>query len=243
MRFSAVLLLAAGALSAATLFNSATQSTWSVAQGSTNIGKLTMTTDGKSVRVDWKPSSGAGSSLVGSNGKIWLKGSGGDEEFSKYRDTVGKVVIPALLLPTTTAASDKVTAAANKVSAYNYGASSAKYTYDAKGPQKIEVTAGATKYTLTRDSITPGTGAMASFYEVKPKTSKLAGLKGMAGSLLGPSDSSASASAGVKGVSEEEAMEAGINLARVEALIARDEKPVDAELKKFQKEGKVGGAQ
>jgi hypothetical protein len=65
----------------------------------------------------------------------------------------------------------------------------------------------------------------------------------MAGSLLGPSDSSASASAGVKGMDSETAMEAGINLARVDALIARDEKPVDAELKKFQKEGKVGGAQ
>jgi hypothetical protein len=242
-RFFAVLLLAAGALSAATLFPSANQSNWTVTQGGSTIGKLKMTTDGTKVRVDWTPSSGTASSFVAADGKIWTKGSGGDTDFNGYKDPVGRSVVPVLLLPSLTAKSAKVSTSGSKVTSYNFEGVTAAYTYDAKGPQKIEISSGTKKYTVTRDSLTAGTGSMASFYEVKPKASKIAGLKGMAGSLLGPSDSSASASAGVRGMDDKTAMEAGINLASVETLIAKDAKAIDADLKKFQKEGKVGGAQ
>lgn len=244
LRYLAVLLLVAGALGAATLFTSATQSTWSVAQGGNVIGKITMTTDGSHVRVDWKPSAGAPASFVGTDGKIWIKGTGGDEELAKAKpDAVTRAVVPALMLPTTTSSADKVATSGAKVTTYAYGGGAATYAYDAKGPNKIEVTSGATKYTLTRDSVSAGTGAMATFYEVKPKASRLGALRAMAGGLTGQSDTSVSASAGVRGMDPATAMKAGIDLGRVDQLLARDAKSIDADLKKFQKEGKVGGAQ
>ena len=203
-----------------------------------------MTTDGSHVRVDWKPSAGAPASFVGTNGKIWMKGTGGDDELAKAKvDAASRAIVPALMLPTTTSSADKVATSGTKVTSYGYSGGSATYTYDAKGPQKIDVTAGATKYTLTRDSIAAGTGAMATFYEVKPKASRLGTLRAMAGGLTGASDTSVSASAGARGMDPATAMKEGINLGLVDELIARDAKSIDSDLKKFQKEGKVGGAQ
>lgn len=242
----AVALIAPMCLIAATLFNSAAQSKWSVSDGKTTIATATVTTDGKRVRVDWAPTGGSASSFVAADGKVWVKGDGGDATFGTYKEKPGLAIVPALLLPVQTAAANKLTASGATATSYSFGGSSATYTYDAKGAQKIEIAAGGAKYTLTRTALTAGAGSASSFYEVKQKPSRLAGMKSLAGGLLGESDTSVSASAGVKGMDEAEALKEGIDLAAVERLIARDKSQGsarEAALRKFQKEGKVGGAQ
>jgi hypothetical protein len=239
-----LLIWSSAAFAASGLFP-AGESKWTVTSGKTAVGKAVVRTDGTKVRVDWTPASGTAASFVAADGKLWVKGTPNDSEFSSIKGATEKIVIPALLAPTVTAKADKVTRDAKGITAYTYGPSTAKYTYDAKGPQSIAVTSGGQSYALTRDSISTAVPA-ATLFAINQKESRLKGLTKMAGNALaGPSDSSVGASAGVTGVGEGTKLDSVGDYDQLAALEAADEarqKTLSSDLKKFQKEGKVGKA-
>lgn len=250
-RFIAVsmLLVASALIAGQPLFTSSTKSEWSVADSKGKmIAKATLTTDGKKSRLDWKPVSGAASSFVAADGKIYVKGSATDSELTTYRGSE-KALVPALLLPTTTTASDKVTASGAKPSSYIFGGSNAAYTFDAKGAASIALNVGPQKYTIKRESV-GAAAADAKLYAVNVKasaTSRFANIARKATNIAaGPSDSSASASAGASGVGKGGvALDDGGDYAALDAILASDDEQQSArekKLKKFQQEGKVGKA-
>jgi hypothetical protein len=250
-RFMAMsLLLAASAVTAGqSLFTSTSKSEWSVvdAKGAA-VAKATLTTDGTKSRLDWKPAAGAASSFVATNGKIYVKGSSSDSELAAYKGSE-KSLVPALLLPITTSAKDKVTAAGSNVGSYIYGSSTAAYTFDAKGASAIALNVGPQKYSFKRDSVAKAT-ADATLFAVNVKASagsKFAGLAKKATNIAaGPSDSSASASAGASGVGKGGVvLDDGGDYDALDAILAADDAQDAArekKLKKFQAEGKVGKA-
>src|SRR5687768_13203117 len=252
-RFMAVsLLLAASAVTAGqSLFTSSTKSEWSVldAKGTT-IAKATLTTDGAKSRLDWKPTSGAQTSFVGSDGKIYVKGAAADSDFASYKGSE-KTLVPALLLPATATGKDKIKpdATTKKVEEYSWGGGFASYTYDAKGASLIAVNVGPTKYTFKRVSVA-NAPADATLYAVKMKASagsRFAGLAKKATNVAaGPSDSSASASAGASGVGKGGVvLDDGGDYDALDAILEADDAQESArekKLKKFQAEGKVGKA-
>ena len=240
----AVALLAVAVYAAPPLFSSASRSEWTVSDGKATIATATLTTDGTKSRVDWKPTSGATVTYIARDGKIYVKNSGGDLDLGAHKGSE-KSIVPALLLPTQTAKKDKVTATGAVISAYTFGSSTAAFTNDAKGPQVITVTSGATKYTLKRASLNAG-GVTSAMFEITPKPSKLAGLKNIASNaagLGGESDTSVAASAGASGAREGVRLADGGDYDAVDALEETDEatqKAREAQAKKFQSEGKVG---
>lgn len=250
-RFIAVsTLLVATALTAGqALFTSSTKSEWSVvdAKGAT-IARATLTTDGSKSRLDWKPATGAASSFVATDGKIYVKGAGNDSELSSYKGSE-KSLVPALLLPTTTSAKDKVTASGAKPGSYIFGASNATYTFDAKGASSIALNVGPQKYKLVRNSVGKA-AADTTLYAVNAKASagsRFANIARKATNIAaGPSDSSASASAGASGVGKGGvALDDGGDYDALDAILAADDKQQqtrEKKLKKFQQEGKVGQA-
>ncbi|HEY0590326.1 MAG TPA: hypothetical protein VGF40_01055, partial [Thermoanaerobaculia bacterium] len=145
-------LAAAAALAAPSLFQSATESTWSVTSGGKSVATVTLLTDGANVRAEWK-AAGTPAVFIGTNGKLWLKQAGGDVELGSAPASTEKQDAPALLLPYLTDAKAKTTLAAGKVGSYAFGTSTAAYTWDAKGPATIEVKSGATSWTLTRKTV------------------------------------------------------------------------------------------
>lgn len=243
-----LVVLAALPISAATALYQAGESKWFVTQGKTAVASAVVKSDGAKVRVDWAPTSGQATSFVAANGKIFVKGAKGDTDFASFKGATERAIVPALLLPTTTAAGDKVVSDKKAISSYTYGANSAKYTFDAKGPSSITVTSGKTVWTLTRSSFTAGAPANTAF-EVKQKESRFKSLTKQAGNLAsglgGGDDSSVGASAGVSGVGEGTKLDEVGDYDALAELETRDEEAKEtreADLKKFQKEGKVGKA-
>ncbi len=239
-----LVLAAAAALAAPSLFQSATESTWSVTSGGKSVATVTLLTDGASVRAEWK-AAGAPSVFVGTRGKLWLKQAGGDVELASAPSSTEKQVVPALLLPYLTDAKAKTTLAAGKVGSYAFGASTAAYTWDAKGPATIEVKSGAKSWTLARKTVGKPASTPATLFAVQPKKTAATRLASVAGGLLGPSDRSVSATAGGRGVEKGAKFADGGDYDALAKLEARDEAwsgKIDAALEKFQKEGKVGAS-
>jgi hypothetical protein len=240
--------LFAGSSYAATpaLFSSPTESKWNVTKGGVAAGTITLLTSSAGTRAEWRSSAKAPVQvLLGGNGKVWVRTTSGDTELETMSAmTPEYAVVPALLLPFTVSASDKVTAKSGKPATYTYrGGVTATYTFDSKGPSAIDVTVAGTKYTATRTSLTTS-AADASNFAIRSKKGASARLAKLSGNLLGPTDTHVSATAGGRGVSGKGMkLNDGGNYDAVLALETRDEKwraKLDGALTQFQQEGKVG---
>jgi hypothetical protein len=202
----------------AVLFNTPTESKWTVTKGGTAAGTVTLlTSSGGGARAELRAT--AKSPVVvflgGKDNKVWVRESGGDVELAQYKGE--KSLIPALL----------------------FTDAKAKYTKDAKGVSQVELNGFVAKRTSLATS-----NADASNFAIRPKKSAASRLALSAGSILGPSNSKISATAGGRGVGTK-----GLKLAdggdyeAVESIENRDaawaEKMSDA-LAEFQKDGKVG---
>jgi hypothetical protein len=241
-----LLFLTASAASAGPLFTTTNESTWNVRSGKDDVAKITVLTDGSRVRAEWKARSGESVTLVGVDSKLWVKATGGDIAFSSWKGgATEKAVLPSLLLPVMTSTSDKVALKAGKASTYTYGSSTATYTFDATGPSSIAVTSGGKNWTVARATSTKPAKIDSMVFEVRPKQGMSGRLARAAGGLLGPSDSSVSATAGGRGVEKGAKFADGGDYEALEKLESRDEEwqeTLPATLEKFQKEGKVGEA-
>lgn len=238
-------LFAVSAFAAPALFSGATESKWSVTSGSKTLGTLTLLTSADAARAEWKASSGGPAAIfLGGSNKVWMRATGGDVELATISaETTESALAPALLLPFTTAAGDAVDQKDGKVRSYSYRGAKAAYTWDAKGPSKIEVTSGGQKYTLTRTSLSASTADKSNF-AVRPKKGASGRLAQLAG-LGGSSDRTVSATAGSRGVGTKGLkLNDGGDYAALEKVEDRDQewrqKNFDDELKKFQQTGKVG---
>lgn len=213
------LLTATVALAAPALFSTPTESKWTVKKGATGAATVTLLTSGRGVRAEWRAAAAKSPAIVflGSNNKVWVRQTGGDVELAAYKGGIEKSIVPALL----------------------FTDPKAKYTKDARGPSGIAV-AG---YKLARTSLTTSK-ADASNFAVRPKKGAATRLAGMSGGLLGPSQSTVSATAGGRGVGTKGLKLAdGGDYAAVESLENRDaawKEKMDDALAAFQKEGKIG---
>ena len=208
-------------LAAASLFSTPTESKWTVTKGAANAGTVTLLTSAKGVRAEWRAAAPKSPLIVflGGNDKVWVRETGGDVELGAYKGGIEKSIVPALL----------------------FTDAKAKYTKDAKGPTVVEVNG----YKLTRKSL-GSSNADASNFAIRPKKSASSRLASLSGGLLGPSQSTVSATAGGRGVGTKGLKLAdGGDYAAVESSENRDaawtEKMDDA-LAAFQKEGKIGKA-
>jgi hypothetical protein len=245
--FFVVLTLTSGAaLAAAPLMKSAGESKWSVTRAGREIATVTLLANGMSgSRAEWKNGLREPATIfLGGNGKVWVRGSGGDVELSADPGNgVEKIVVPALLLPFTTSSTDKVETPEGKPWSYSYGTSHARYQHDARGVSRIDVTAGGSPYLVTRQTATDKT-MDAALFTVRPKRAAASRLARLSGDLLGPSDKSVSATAGGRGVGGSGLKFAdGGDYNALEKLEARDagwKEKLSAALGEFQKDGKVG---
>jgi len=220
-RILAVLTLAvaSAAIAAPPLFNTPTESKWTVTKGGKAAGTVTLLTGTAGVRAEWRASAAKSPLVVflGGSNKVWVRQTGGDVELAAYKGGIEKSIVPALV----------------------YTDAAAKYTRDAKGPSQVEVNGYVAKRTTIATS-----KADASNFAVRPKKAAASRLASLSGSLLGPSQSSVSATAGGRGVGTKGLKLAdGGDYAAVEALENRDAAwaaKMDDVLAEFQKEGKVG---
>ena len=211
--FPAVMVLAA------VLFNTPTETKWTVTKGGAAAGSVTLLTGKTGVRAEFRATPKSPVVVfLGSGNKVWVRESGGDVELSAYKGTgAGKSILPALL----------------------YTDAKAKYTKDAKGVAQVDVGG----YVLKRTTLAAST-ADASNFAIRPKKGAATRLARLSGDLLGPSDSKVSATAGGRGVGTKGLKLAdGGDYAAVESIENRDaawsEKMSEA-LAEFQKDGKVG---
>lgn len=210
--FPAVLVLAAA------LFNTPTETKWTVTKGGTAAGAVTLLTGKSGVRAEFRATPKSPVVVfLGSGNKVWVRESGGDVELAAYKGGVEKNIVPALL----------------------FTDAKAKYTKDAKGVSQVDVNG----YVAKRTTLAAST-ADASNFVVRPKKGAATRLARLSGDLLGPSQSTVSATAGGRGVGTKGLKLAdGGDYAAVEAIENRDaawaEKMSDA-LAEFQKDGKVG---
>lgn len=244
--FASALLLAVSAFAAPPLFKGSTESKWTVARGSSTAGTLTVLTSGSGTRAEFRAASGPATIFLGGQGKVWMRTASGDVELATISaETPASIVAPSLLLPFTTTPSDAVQAQSGNVSSYSYRGQKATYTYDAKGPARVEIASAGGKYTLTRTSMATSR-ADASNFEVRPKKGAASRLARLSGDLLGSSDTNVSATAGGRGAGTKGLkLKDGGDYAAVEKVETRDAgwKPkLDAALEEFQKDGKVGKA-
>lgn len=207
------------ALLFAVLFNTPTESKWTVTKGGAAAGSVTLLTGKNTVRAEYRATAKAPVVvfLGGADGKVWVRESGGDVELASFKGGAEKSFLPALL----------------------FTDAKAKYTKDAKGAAQVDVNG----YVLKRSSLATS-NADASNFAIRPKKGAASRLARLSGDLLGPSNSKVSATAGGRGVGTK-----GLKLAdggdyeAVEAIENRDaawaEKMSDA-LAEFQKDGKVG---
>ncbi|HEX9160671.1 MAG TPA: hypothetical protein VF980_03110 [Thermoanaerobaculia bacterium] len=243
------LLLVAGAatlVAAPPLFHSPTESKWSVSKGSTSIGTITLLTSSSGTRAEFRAPSGTVTTLLGGKESVWMRTSGGDVELSTVSAaTPETTTAAALLLPFTTTKSDAVETKDGKPSSYKFRGAHATYTFDAKGPSKVAIDLGGQKYTLTRTSMSSSSASESSF-AIKPKKSAASRLARLSGDLLGPSDTSVSATAGGRGAGTKGLkLKDGGDYTAVKNLEDRDakwKKKLDSALADFQKEGNVGKA-
>jgi hypothetical protein len=235
---------AAAFAATAPLFNSSNESRWEVQDRGKAAGTVTLLTDGRSSRAEWSSGKGAPTVFIATDGKIWVRASGGDVALGDWKGA-GKQVIPALLLPTTSSPRDKVDLAGGHPRAYAFGDSVAAYRWDETGPVSIEVKSGAEQWSLTRKSAVKASSDP-SLYEVRAKKSAVGRLAKLSDNLLGPADTSVSATAGGRGVEKGARFADGGDydaLAAVETTDDEIDATLETELARFQKEGKVGRSQ
>lgn len=250
MRRPIVLLAAAlalGAISyaATALFNAPAESKWTVTSGGKQIATVTLLTDGRSVRAEWKSGSGPAIVFLGGNEKVWVRAQGGDIELASYKGGVERGVAPALLLPYTATPIDRVTTEKGKVSSYSFLTSRATYSWDASGLTTVQVSTGPTSYTLTRQSTGKLASTDATLFAIRPKKKAASTIASAAGGLFGTSSTNVSATAGGRGVSGFKLKDGG-DYDAVDKVLTRDDEAKDKLpelLEKFQEEGKVGRAQ
>lgn len=225
------------------LFQAPAESVWDVTSGGSKIGTITLITDGRSARAEWKAGSDAPTVFIGSGEKVWVRAAGGDVELAQWKGGAEKDFVPALLLPVTTTARDAVKLENGKPATYAFGRSSATYSWDAKGPKAVEITSGSGKWMATRASVGKPSSTHASVFEVKPRRSATSRLAAMAGGLLGPADTSVAATAGGRGVEKGGRFEDGGDYEAL-AKLETDDDEIDAalgeDLEEFQQAGKIG---
>ena len=250
MRSVLSLAIVAGAVlfaaAATPLFNTPTESKWSVTQGSKSIGTITLLTSAAGTRAEFHPTSGAVSTLLGGNGSVWVRASGGDVDLATISATTPETTTAtALLLPFSPMKTDAVETKSGKVTSYKFRGANADYTYDSKGPSKVEIDLSGKRYTLTRTSIS-ASNADAATFAIRPRKGAASRLARLSGDLLGPSDTSVSATAGARGAGNKGLkLKDGGDYSAVEKLENRDagwKKKLDNALTDFQKSGKVGKA-
>jgi len=232
-------------LAAISIVGPGTESRWAVTRGSTAVGTITLLTSGDGARAEWK-AAGRPATIVflGGNGGVWLRATGGDVQLSTISaNGVENALTPALLLPFTNSPGDAVESKDGKVTSYAYRGVKATYSYDTKGASKVEVKSGGQTYTLTRN-VLASSNADASNFAIRPKKGAAARLARLSGDLLGPSDTSVSATAGGRGVGTKGLkLNDGGNYDAVAKLENRDaawHEKLDDALAEFQKDGKVG---
>lgn len=241
----AVLALAAISFAAPALFTTPTESKWSVTSGGRHVAALTVLTDGRSVRAEWKSGSDPAVVFLGGNEKTWVRSQGGDIELASYKGGAERMVAPALLLPYMTTPTDRVSTEKSKVSSYSFLTSKATYTWDASGPARVHVAAGGTTYELSRLSSGKLASSDATLFAIRPKKKAASTIASAAGNLFGTSSTNVSATAGGRGVSGFK-MKDGGDYEAVDKMLTRDEEAqakLPEKLEKFQEEGKVGRAQ
>lgn len=234
-----VAIAATAAFAAKPLFSPPSESTWAVTSAGKPVATVTLLTDGKNVRAEWKGPSGPPAVFITTGGKSWLKQAGGDLELDAAPASVEKQVVPSLLLPSIAAKTDVVK------TGLKYGTSSATYKVDENGPATIEVKSGAKSWTLSRKTLGKPASSQASLFAVQPRRTAASRMAAVAGGLLGPSDRSVSATAGGRGVEKGAKFADGGDYEALAQLEARDEEwdaKLAAALEKFQKDGKVGEA-
>ena len=243
-----VVIASAAILAAAAppLFNSPSESKWTVAQGSKSIGTITLLTGNSGTRAEYRSSSGTVTTLLGGNGGVWMRASGGDVDLATISATTPETTTAAaLLLPFSPMKNADVETKSGKVSSYKLRGATASYTYDTKGPSKVDIDSHGQKFTLTRTS-TSTSSADAATFAIRPKKGAASRLARLSGDLLGPSDTSVSATAGASGAGNKGLkLKDGGDYAAVEKLENRDaawKKKLDTALTDFQKSGKVGKA-
>ncbi|MEO8033587.1 MAG: hypothetical protein ABI837_04095 [Acidobacteriota bacterium] len=245
-RWAAGMLFVAVAASAAPpLFSDATESKWSVTHGRTKLGAITLLTGAQGTRGEWR-STGQSTTTVflGGQGKVWQRSTGGDIELATISATSPEnLAVPALLLPFTISSMEKVETKDGKPSAYSYRGARAVYHYDGKGPLTVDVTNADGTYTITRTSVATSHAA-ADTFAIRPKKAAASRLARLSGDLLGPSDSTVSATAGGRGAGHEGLkLNDGGDYDQVAQLERRDKAwkaKLDDALSEFQKDGKVG---
>jgi hypothetical protein len=92
------LVLAAVVLAAVSSGN--TESKWTVARGSTTVGTITLLTSSSgATRAEWRTAGKSATTVfLGSNGKVWMRETGGDVEMSTIKSpTLEQSIVPAFL--------------------------------------------------------------------------------------------------------------------------------------------------
>jgi len=245
----APLLLAGLSASGATLFSKPAETKWNVTSASKPVGTITLLTDGSNARAEWKSSANSPATIyVATSGKIWMKAAGGDVELGTTTGAgVDRMIIPSLLLPATLNAKDKVTSIAGKISTYSFtlgSAANATYKHDTSGVSTIELSSGGKSYQITRTAFT-SKKPDATLFAIRPKKGTTTRISRLAGDLLGPSDSSVSATAGSRGVERGAEFSDGGDYSALRVLEARDaawKKNLDTALAEFQRAGSIGPA-
>lgn len=237
-------LVAVVPLSASQLFDGATESKWNVTKGGDQVAVVTLLTSDDATRAEWR----AGSKtppvvFIAADRKIWVRQTGGDIELSAYKGGVESDVVPALLLPAMTAASDKTSSKGGKLDSYAFSSAKATYHHDAQGPSSVDVVTDGATYTLKRTGLSASTADDSNF-SVRPRKGAASRLARLSGDLLGPSQSSVSATAGGRGAGTKGLkFSDGGDYRSVEKIENRDAswgKQMDDALAEFQKDGKVG---
>lgn len=224
----------ASPLIAAPLFEGATESKWSVTKGGASVATITLLTSTGASRAEWRSGGKAAPVVfISADRKVWVRQAGGDVELSEYKGGVEASIVPALLLDAKSA----------KAQTHTFGTSKATYRHDGSGASAVDVTAAGVAYALKRTAVGAST-ADASNFTVRPRKAAASRLARLSGDLLGPSQSSVSATAGGRGAGKKGLRFKGKgDYAAVESIEDRDAAwsgNLDAALSEFQQDGKVG---
>jgi hypothetical protein len=228
------------------LFSSASESKWAVTKGSKSIGTITLLTSPSANRAEFRGPSGTVATMLGGNNSVWVRASGGDVDFATMSAaTPENTATAALLLPFTPGKGDAVEMKNGKVSRYKFRGATADYTFDGKGPVRVDIDLGGQKITLKRTSVSSSSADAATF-AIRPRKSAASKLARLSGDLLGPSDTSVSATAGGRGAGTTGLkLKDGGDYTAVAKLEKRDaawKAKLDKALTDFQKTGQVGKA-
>lgn len=241
-----VVACAATLCAAPPLFPSASESKWSVTKGSQPIGTITLLTSASGTRAEFRSPAGTVTTFLGGNNSVWVRSSGGDVDLAAVSAaTPENTASVALLLPFTPSKTEQIETKSGKVASYKFRGATANYTYDAKGPSRVDIDLGGSRYTLTRTALSSSSADAATF-AVRPRKSAAPRLARLSGDLLGPSETSVSATTGGRGAGTKGLeLKDGGDYTAVEKLENRDaawKAKLDAALDDFQKSGKVGKA-